>query len=86
VRPLPPSVASYLNRLGIGYEVLQSNNAAATFTLLSEEQRLVVAALIPYGDDIEQDEESEAEAEEESRPSTALRRRIEQQLRDRYTE
>ena len=84
MRPLPPPVASYLSRLGIGYEVLQSNNAAATFTLLTEEQRLVVAALVPYGDEIEE-EDSDADGEED-RPSRALRRRIEQQLRERYTE
>ena len=77
IRPLPPSVSLYLQQLGIGYEVLQSNKALATFNMLVEEERLVMAALVPYG------EEAGAKVEqttEDNRPSAALRRRIEEQL------
>ena len=77
IRPLPPAVSSYLQQLGIGYEVLQSNNALATFNMLAEEERLVMAALVPYG------EEAGVRPQpivEEERPSAALRRRIEVQL------
>ena len=77
IRPLPPSVSSYLQQLGIGYEVLQSNNALATFNMLSEEQRLVMAALVPVGEEAGK-KQSTRPAEE--LPSVALRRRIEEHL------
>ena len=81
VHPLPPSVASYLASRGVGYEVLQSANAAATFNLLSEEQRLVMAALLPHGEEVEQDDDDEEERIALARPSAQLRQQIEQQLR-----
>ena len=77
IRPLPPSVSSYLQQLGIGYEVLQSNNALATFNMLAEEERLVMAAMVPYGEDPAVKRQQD---EKEERPSAALRRRIEEQL------
>ena len=77
IRPLPPSVSSYLQQLGIGYEVLQSNNALATFNMLAEEERLVMAALVPYGEEVGMRKQQDTE---EERPSAALRRRIEEGL------
>jgi len=81
IRPLPPPVQSYLQQLGIGYEVLQSNNALATFNLLAEEERLVMAALVPYGDEAG-DKQQMRSGVEQDRPSVALRRQIEEQLAD----
>ena len=77
IRPLPPAVTAYLQQLGIGYEVLQSNNALATFNLLAEEERLVMAALVPYG---EEAGDKKFQTTDEDRPSAALRRQIEEQL------
>ena len=78
IRPLPPSVSSYLQQLGIGYEVLQSNKALATFNLLAEEERLVMAALVPYGEEV--DGAKQQQSKEDARPSAALRRQIDEQL------
>ena len=82
VRPLSPAVASYLAERGIGYEVLQSTNAAATFNLLSEEQRFVMAAIVPYGREVSDDDaEDDDDPTDIARPSAALRREIEDTLR-----
>lgn len=77
IRPLPPSVSLYLQQLGIGYDVLQSNNALATFNILAEEERLVMAALVPYGQEAGT---KVTVSTEEDRPSAALRQRIEKRL------
>ncbi|PWN89602.1 hypothetical protein FA10DRAFT_268127 [Acaromyces ingoldii] len=47
VLPPPASVKRYLNTLGIQLEAHDTRNASSTYNLLTEEGRLVAAALIP---------------------------------------
>ncbi|KIY51659.1 DUF498-domain-containing protein, partial [Fistulina hepatica ATCC 64428] len=43
----PPFVRQYLNELGIQFEVMKTRDACSTYNMLSEEGRLVAAALLP---------------------------------------
>ncbi|WFD00637.1 hypothetical protein MYAM1_003388 [Malassezia yamatoensis] len=47
VLPVPDSIKSYLNALGIQLDVQNTRNACSTYNLLSEEGRPVAAAVLP---------------------------------------
>lgn len=47
VLPLPPSLRSHLNNLGIQVDVQSTHNASSTFNVLVEEGRKVALALLP---------------------------------------
>ncbi|TFK43910.1 DUF498-domain-containing protein [Crucibulum laeve] len=44
----PPAFRTYLNKLGIQLEVMDSRNACSTYNILAEEGRRVAAALLPF--------------------------------------
>ncbi|OZJ04828.1 hypothetical protein BZG36_02345 [Bifiguratus adelaidae] len=44
---VPPNIRSYLHKLGIQVDMMDSKNAAATFNVLAEEGRRVAVALLP---------------------------------------
>jgi len=52
-----PEVEEYLRKLGIGFEVMKTWQAVATFTLLNEEDRRVAAALLSVSaEDMEEEQ------------------------------
>ena len=47
---LPEDIADYLKQLGIGVEMMDSGNAIATYNILTDEGRTVLAAMLKKPD------------------------------------